>query len=68
MQTAAKIFMILACIATGWLLIPLCWTIPMTVHYFHCVRDGRPAGTGFKICVLLFVNLIAGILMLCDGK
>lgn len=36
-------------------LIPLCWTIPMTVHYFHCTNNHLPIGTGFKVCTLLFV-------------
>lgn len=28
LQTAAKIFMIIGCIAIGWCLIPLAWCIP----------------------------------------
>ncbi len=66
MQTIAKVFMIIGCIAYGWTLIPLCWTIPMTVSYFKHVNSGVPVSVGFKVCSLLFVNLIAGILMLCD--
>ena len=61
----AKIFMILGCIATGWLLIPLIWTIPLTVHVFKKLEKNEPIGTGVKVCSLLFVNLIAGILLLC---
>ena len=69
LRTVAKIFMVLGCISTAWFfLIPLCWTVPMTVHYWRAVADNRPVGTGFKVCSLLFVNLIAGILMLCDNK
>lgn len=67
LKTVAKIFMILGCISSAWaFLIPLCWTIPMTVHYFKAVESKQPVGTGFKVCSLLFVNLIAGIIMLCD--
>lgn len=66
LQTAAKIFMIIGCISMGWCLIPLAWCIPMTVSYFGKVERGERASTGFKICTLLFVSLIAGILMLCD--
>lgn len=65
MSTAAKVFMVIACISAGLALIPLCWMIPMTVHYFHAVRDKRHVGVGFKVCSLLFVNLLAGIFMLC---
>ena len=71
MKTAAKIFLIITCVVLGlsafasvFSLIPLLWAIPMTVHYFK--NDGD-VGTGFKVCTLLFANLIAGILMLCDN-
>ena len=60
-----KIFMIIGCISSGWSLIPLLWTIPMTVHVFKKLNNNEPIGTGFKICALLFVNLIAGIMLLC---
>lgn len=68
LQTIAKIFMVLGCVVTGIYLIPLCWTIPMTIHYCKAVKESRPVGIGFKVCSLLFVSLIAGILMLCDNK
>ena len=67
LQIIVKIFMVLGCIATGWWLIPLIWTIPMTVHYFRATKEGRPVGVGFKICTLLFVSLIGGILMFFDN-
>ena len=60
-----KIFMIIGCIATGWSVIPLLWNIPMTIHVFKNLKNDEPISTGFKICALLFVNLIAGILLLC---
>lgn len=68
MQLAAKIFMIISCVMCGICLIPLCWMIPMTVIYFNYLRDRRPVPLAFKICTLLFVSLIAGILMLCDNE
>ena len=64
---ASKAFMILACIfSIAWLLIPLAWCLPMTIVYFKKVNRGEDVGTGFKVCTLLFVSTIAGILMLCD--
>lgn len=66
MKLIAKIFMLISCILMGFYLIPLAWTIPMTVSYWHSVKEHRPVGVGFKVCSLLFVSLIAGILMLCD--
>lgn len=84
LQIAAKIFMILSCALTapgflwmiifgGWLavifLLPLSWRIPMTVEYIKSIKGTRPrVGIGFKICALLFVSLVAGILMLCDSQ
>lgn len=66
MRTVAKVFMILGCISVGWTLIPLAWCIPMTVSYFGRVKNHEKIGMGFKICTLLFVSVVAGILMLCD--
>lgn len=68
MKTVAKVFMILSCIGAGISLIPLCWMIPMTVHYFNAVKEHRPVSVGFKVCTLLFVNIISGIVMLCDNE
>ena len=65
LRIIAKILMLISCIFSAYLfLFPLAWTIPMTVHYWK----NRNVGTGFKVCSLLFVNTIAGILMLCDNQ
>ena len=68
--TAAKVFMIL-----GTVLMALCtwgiglaWCLPLTIIYFKKIERGEPIGTGFKVCSLLFVSMIAGILMLCDNN
>ncbi len=68
LKTVAKIFMLIGCIGTAFVLIPLCWTIPMTVHYWKSVENKTPVGVGFKVCTLIFVSLIAGVLMLCDNE
>lgn len=62
---ASKIFLILGCIAQGWLLLPLAWCLPITISICNKMKAGEPVGTGLKICSLLFVNLIGGILLLC---
>lgn len=46
--------------------IALIWQIPMTIYYYRCVTNKTKTSTGFKVCTLIFVSLIAGILMLCD--
>ena len=64
LRTVTLVFMILGCIAYAMFLIPLLWTVPMTMKYNRSIKEGTEVSTGFKICTLLFVNMIAGILML----
>lgn len=65
MSTVIKVFLILGCISQGWLLIPLAWCIPITVSIFNAMRNKHTISTGMKICALIFVNLVAGICLLC---
>ncbi len=65
LAVAAKVFLILGCIAQGWLLLPLAWCLPITISICGRMKRNEPVGTGLKVCALLFVNLIAGILLLC---
>ena len=65
-RTVAKVFMIINTILCGIAIIPLCWMVPMTVHYFNITKRGEKASAGFAVCTLLFCSLIAGILMLVD--
>lgn len=46
-------------------LLPLAWRIPMTVSVSQKTRKQQPVSVGMKVCTLIFVNLIAGILLLC---
>lgn len=70
LAVAAKIFLILGCVAQGWLLLPLAWCLPITISICNRMKAGEPVGTGLKVCSLLFVNIIGGILLLCrsDSK
>ena len=68
LKTVAKIFMIIGCVAMGLWFITLAWTIPMTINYCNKIKTGEKVSTGFKVCTLLFVSLIAGVLMLCDNE
>ncbi len=65
MSVVIKVFLIFGCISQGWLLIPLAWCIPITVKIFYCLKNGMPISTGLKVCTLIFVNLVAGICLLC---
>lgn len=60
MKTAAKIFIIIGMIAGFWSILPLIFgAIALSK------MKNNQLTTGWKVCVLLFVNLIAGILLLC---
>ncbi|MBR2312098.1 MAG: hypothetical protein IKA46_02270 [Clostridia bacterium] len=48
-------------------LAPLAWMLPMLVVYCKKLKCRAPIGTGFKICTLIFFNIIAGVLLLCDN-
>ena len=65
--TAIKVFLIIGCIGNAllFMFIPLAWCIPMTVVVFKTYNQGCDVSTGMKVCTLLFVNLVAGIIMLC---
>lgn len=66
LKTVAKVFMVIGTVVMGIAIIPLLWCVPMTISYFNKTKRGEPVSVGFKVCTLLFVNMIAGILMLCD--
>ncbi len=67
MKLAAFIFCLIGTITMGWTLIPLCWCIPMTISVYKAYKGEKELGVGFKVCTLLFVSLIGGILLLCDN-
>lgn len=61
----AFVFMILSCICWGFIIIPLFWMIPMTIHYYNnCIKLKRPTTMFFKVCTLLFCNIISGLIMI----
>ena len=66
LKTIALVFMIIATVISGFSIIPLAWMIPMTVYYYKSIKNKESVSTGFKVCTLIFVSLISGILMLCD--
>ena len=48
-------------------LVSLAWIIPMTIKVYRA-KSTTELTMGFKICTLLFVNVIAGILLICDSN
>lgn len=68
LAVVAKIFLIIGCVIQGWAIIPLIWMIPITLSIFKKLKRGEPIGTGLKICALLFVSLLSGVLLLCRSE
>ena len=48
-------------------LVPLCWVLPMGIKILKAMKEGTTLKSGFKVCTLLFVNLIVGIILLCSS-
>ncbi len=60
METIAKVFIIIGMIVGFWSILPLIFGgIALSK-----MKKGELTA-GWKVCVLLFVNIIAGILLLC---
>ena len=67
-KIAVFIFMLIGTVANALytLGLSLAWCIPMTVVYYKNAKNNKEVGIGLKICTLIFVNTIAGIIMLCE--
>lgn len=63
-----KIMQIVYIVASVFCLIPLIWILPMRKKIVKAINEGTTLTTGFKICTLLFVNLVVGILLLCSSE
>lgn len=64
----AKIFLLISIIVGYVFILPLAWMLPMHIYYSKHITKKIKISTGYKICVLLFINIVPGILMLCDHK
>ena len=63
MKTAAKVFIILGMIVGFWTILPLIFGGIALKQ----MKTKKPS-TGISVCVLLFCNMIAGILLLCSSE
>ena len=61
MKTAAQVFIILSMVCGFWMILPLIFG---GIALSQMSKGQRPS-TGMSVCVLLFCNTIAGILLLC---
>jgi len=65
LTTIVKVFLIIGCISQGWLIVPLAWCIPITMSIFKSLREKQSISMGMKICTTIFVNIVAGVCLLC---
>lgn len=62
------IFCIISAAASCWLILPLAWMIPMTVHSWNIYKGKKPNTIAFGVCTLIFVSIVGGILLLVSKK
>lgn len=68
LRLVAFIFCILSLVGSCWLIIPLAWMIPMSVICWGIYKGTKANTVAFGVCTLIFVNVVAGILLLCSNK
>lgn len=68
MRLAAFVLCLISTILFGFSIIPLAWCIPMTMYVYEYYKGERDLSLAFMICTLIFVNPIAGILLLIESE
>ncbi|MEI3376913.1 MAG: DUF2510 domain-containing protein [Coriobacteriales bacterium] len=68
LRLIAFVFCLISTVTAGWMLIPLAWMIPMSVHAWGIYKGKKPNTVAFGVCTLIFVSLIGGILLLVSKK
>lgn len=63
MKTAAKVFIIIGMVSGFWLILPIIFGAIALSQ----MKKGKPS-TGISVCVLLFCNMVGGILLLCSKE
>ena len=64
LDTVVKILMIVITIITGFAIIPLLWTIPMTMTALDRIKKKEPYGLVLSICTLIFMAVAPGVIMI----
>ena len=67
MKLVALILCVLSCIGLGILIIPLFWCIPLTMKVYRAYKGTDFLETKDKVLILIFVNLLGGLLLLIDS-
>lgn len=64
LDTVVKILMIVITVLTGFAIIPLLWTVPMTITACDRIKKKEPYGLVLSICTLLFMAIAPGVIMI----
>ena len=57
------VFCIIGTVMLGFAIFPLAWCLPMTLTISHRIEQKKDISIALKVCTLLFVSLIGGILL-----
>lgn len=68
LRLAAFVINVVSCVVWGMLIIPLAWTIPMTVRSWNIYKGKKPNTLAFGILTLVFLDLVSGVLLLISRK
>ena len=68
LRLIAFILNIISCVGWAWLIIPLAWMIPMSVHCWGVYQGTKPNTVAFGVCTLIFVTVVGGILLFVSKK
>ena len=68
LRLIAFVLNIICTVSVCWLIIPLAWMIPMTIHSYGIWKGTKANTTAFAVCDLIFVSMISGILLLVSTK
>lgn len=68
LRLIAFIFAIISTVSAGFLILPLCWMIPMTVYCWKLYKGTRANTVAFGVCTLIFLSVVSGILLLVSTK
>ena len=64
LMTIALVFCIIRTVLQAAFIISLAWRIPMIVSLNNKIKNKEPISVAFKVCTLLFVSIVAGIILL----
>lgn len=68
LRLVAFVFCIISTVSVGWLIIPLIWMVPMSVHCWGIYKGTKPNTVAFAVCTLIFLDFVSGILLLVSKK